>query len=162
MTKIYAWVAGAALGGFLLSTWLMTQSSGDDEFASCRASQVAGGSGAIGGPFTLVDEDGKTVTDMDVITKPSLVYFGYTFCPDVCPLDNARNAEAVSILEDRGIEVTPVFISIDPKRDTPEVMKEFTDLLHPRMIGLTGTSEQVKAASQAFKTYYRAQNPDEE
>lgn len=162
MTKIYAWVAGAALGGFLLSTWLMTQSSGDDEFASCRASQVAGGSGAIGGPFTLVDEDGKTVTDMDVITKPSLVYFGYTFCPDVCPLDNARNAEAVSILEDRGIEVTPVFISIDPKRDTPEVMKEFTDLLHPRMIGLTGTSEQVKAASQAYKTYYRAQNPDEE
>ncbi|MGO4914632.1 SCO family protein [Pseudogemmobacter sp. W21_MBD1_M6] len=162
MTKIFAWAAGAAIAGLLASTYLMTRSSGSDPFASCRTAQVAGGTGAIGGPFTLVDETGKTVTDKDVITKPSLVYFGYTFCPDVCPLDNARNAEAVSILEDLGLEVTPVFISIDPKRDTPEVMAEFTDQMHPRMIGLTGSPEQVKAASQAYKTYYRAQNPDEE
>jgi protein SCO1/2 len=162
MKKIYVWAAGAAIAGLLTSTWLMTRSSDSDPFAGCRTAQIAGGTGAIGGPFTLVDETGKTVTDKDVITKPSLLYFGYTFCPDVCPLDNARNAEAVSILEDRGLEVTPVFISIDPKRDTPEVLREFTDMLHPRMIGLTGTPEQVKAASQAYKTYYRAQNPDEE
>lgn len=162
MTKIYVWAAGAAIAGVLTSTFLMTRPSGSDPFASCRTAQVAGGAGAIGGPFTLVDETGATVTEKDVITKPSLVYFGYTFCPDVCPLDNARNAEAVSILEDRGLEVTPVFISVDPKRDTPEVMAEFTDQMHPRMIGLTGSPEQVKAASQAYKTYYRAQNPDEE
>jgi protein SCO1/2 len=109
-----------------------------------------------------VDETGKTVTDKDVITKPSLVYFGYTFCPDVCPLDNARNADAVDILEEKGFEVTPVFISVDPERDTPEVVRDFTDNLHPRMIGLTGSAEQVKAASLAYKTYFKKQDSGDE
>lgn len=98
------------------------------------------------------------MTDSQVFTKPSLVYFGYTFCPDVCPLDNARNAEAVDLLKERGIDVTPVFISIDPERDTPEVMRDFTDNLHPAMIGLTGSMEQVKAASQAYRTYFKKQD----
>lgn len=131
----------------------------DDAFAACRRGAVAG---AIGGPFTLVDETGKTVTDKDVITGPSLLYFGYTFCPDVCPLDNARNAEAIDILEEMGYEVTPVFISIDPKRDTPELLADFTDNLHPRMIGLTGSEEQVKAASQAYRTYFKVQDAEDE
>ncbi len=126
----------------------------------CRSGQVAGGT--IGGPFTLVDETGKTVTDKDVLTKPSLVYFGYTFCPDVCPFDNARNAEAVDILEESGIDVTPVFISVDPKRDTPEILADFTNNLHPKMIGLTGTEEQVKAASLAYKTYFKMQEAEDE
>jgi protein SCO1/2 len=117
--------------------------------------------GDIGGPFTLVDSTGRMVTEKDVLTKPSLVYFGYTFCPDICPLDNARNAEAVDILEENGFDVNPVFISIDPERDTPEVLADFTANLHPKMIGLTGTAEQVKAASQAYKTYYRKQNAED-
>jgi protein SCO1/2 len=96
-----------------------------------------------------------------VIDQPSLVYFGYTFCPDVCPLDNARNAEAVEILESRGDIVKPVFISIDPQRDTPEILRDFTDNLHPRMVGLTGTPEQVKAASQTYRTYFKKQEPEE-
>ena len=100
------------------------------------------------------------VTDRDVIDQPSLVYFGYTFCPDVCPLDNARNAEAIEILESRGDIVKPVFISIDPQRDTPEILRDFTDNLHPRMVGLTGTPEQVKAASQAYRTYFKKQEPE--
>lgn len=131
----------------------------DDRFAQCRASNVAGGSGQIGGPFTLVSETGETVTDKEVIDQPSLIYFGYTFCPDVCPLDNARNAEAVEILESRGRIVKPVFISVDPGRDTPAVMAEFTDYLHPRMLGLTGSEEQVRAASQAYRTFYQAHEP---
>lgn len=135
--------------------------SEDDQFAQCRASQVAGGTGQIGGPFELVNAQGETVTDKDVITKPSILYFGYTFCPDVCPLDNARNVEAVDLLEQRGMEVTPVFISIDPQRDTPEVMGDFADAFHDRMIALTGSPEQVKAASQAYKTYYKA-HPEED
>jgi len=102
-----------------------------------------------------------TVTDAQVFSQPSLVYFGYTFCPDVCPLDNARNAEAVDILEEKGFAVTPVFISIDPDRDTPEVLTDFTDNLHPRMVGLTGSTAQVRAASQAYKTYYKKQSEDE-
>jgi protein SCO1/2 len=161
MTKTYAGLAAGFIAALLGGTaWYILSARADDPFAACRGGQVAGGN--IGGPFTLVDETGKTVTDAEVLAKPSLVYFGYTFCPDVCPLDNARNAEAIDILEERGLEVTPVFISIDPARDTPEVMADFTDNLHPRMIGLTGTPEQVQAASKAYKTYYKVQNPEEE
>ncbi|WP_071673940.1 SCO family protein [Nioella nitratireducens] len=149
----------AGIGGFIL--WGRANQD-EDLFAQCRATQVAGGSGDIGGPFELVSEDGETVTDEDIITGPTLIYFGYTFCPDVCPLDNARNAVAVEILEDEGRMVTPVFISIDPERDTPEVLRAFTDNLHPRMIGLTGTPDQTAAASRAYRTYYNYQDPGED
>lgn len=162
MTRLIAIAATTAVILLIGITYYMTTLSGDDDqFAQCRASSVAGGAGQIGGPFTLVDETGKTVTDKDVIDKPALIYFGYTFCPDICPLDAARNAEAVEILESRGTMVKPVFISIDPARDTPEMLAEFTEYLHPRMVGLTGTQEQVKAASQAYRTFYQAQKPAE-
>lgn len=135
--------------------WLFSQKS-NDRFASCRSSKVLGGSENIGGPFTLVNADGETVTDKEVITEASLIYFGYTFCPDVCPLDSARNSEVVDLLADAGFTATPIFISIDPKRDTPEVIAEFSKWLHPKMIGLTGSPEQVKAASKAYRTYFKA------
>lgn len=161
--RVVAILSVAAIVGISGGLWLATQTSkDDDQFAECRSSTVAGGAGAIGGPFTLVNADGVTVTDTDVITGPSLLYFGYTFCPDVCPLDVARNVVAVEILEEQGISVTPVFISIDPKRDTPEVVGDFAANMHERMIGLTGTPEQVDAASKAYRTYYRAQDGDEE
>jgi len=161
MTRIYAIVSALVALVFLGGLWVVTggQDSGD-KYAQCRKTAVAGGA-QIGGAFTLVDENGATVTDRDVIDQPSLVYFGYTFCPDVCPLDNARNAEAVEILESRGDIVKPVFISIDPQRDTPEILRDFTDNLHPRMVGLTGTPEQVKAASQTYRTYFKKQEPEE-
>ena len=161
MMKIYAGVAVASMAALLGGSayWVYSNQSGD-QFAECRGGQVAGG--AIGGPFTLINQAGQTVTDIDVITKPTLVYFGYTFCPDVCPLDNARNAEAVDILEEMGVDVTPVFITIDPERDTPEVMAEFADVMHPKMIGLTGSLEQVKAASLAYKTYFKKQEAEDE
>lgn len=142
--------------------WLTLRPSGEDEFASCRASQVAGGSGAIGGPFELVNAAGETVTDTDVIDQPSLLYFGYTFCPDVCPLDVARNAVAIDILEEQGSTVKPVFISIDPKRDTPEVVGDYAELMHDRMVGLTGSEAQVKAASQAYRTFYKAHEAEDD
>lgn len=161
MTRIYAIVSALVALVFLGGLWVVTggQDSGD-KYAQCRKTAVAGGA-QIGGAFTLVDENGATVTDRDVIDQPSLVYFGYTFCPDVCPLDNARNAEAVEILESRGDIVKPVFISIDPQRDTPEILRDFTDNLHPRMVGLTGTPEQLKAASQTYRTYFKKQEPEE-
>jgi protein SCO1/2 len=156
MSKLYAGLAVAGVVALLGGTagYVMVNQS-DDIFADCRSSTVGGGD--IGGPFTLVDETGATVTDKDVLTKPSLVYFGYTFCPDICPLDSARNADAVDILAEQGFDVTPVFITIDPARDTPEVVASFTENLHPKMIGLTGSEEQVKAASAAYKTYFRKQ-----
>jgi protein SCO1 len=156
MSKLYA---GLAVGGVVAllggtAGYVMVNQS-SDVFAECRGSTVGGGD--IGGPFTLVDGTGATVTEKDVLTKPSLIYFGYTFCPDVCPLDNARNAEAIDILDEQGFDVTPVFITIDPARDTPEVVADFSANLHPKMIGLTGSEEQVKAASAAYKTYFRKQ-----
>jgi protein SCO1/2 len=161
MMRIVAAVSAVALAGIVAGPLLYQRLAGPaDPFAACRAGQVGGG--AIGGPFTLVDQTGATVTDAEVFTRPSLVYFGYTFCPDVCPLDNARNAEAVDILEEKGIEATPVFISVDPDRDTPEVLADFAANLHPRMIALTGSAEQVKAASAAYKTFYRKQEGDDE
>jgi protein SCO1/2 len=161
MSKTYAIAAGSVVVALLGGMFLATQFGGsDDVFANCRASQSAGG--AIGGPFELVDENGVTVTDTDVITGPTLIYFGYTFCPDVCPLDNMRNAQAVDILDAQGVEVTPVFISIDPERDTVDVVRDFTDNFHDRMLGLTGSPEQVRAASQAYRTYYVKQDSEDE
>ncbi len=126
----------------------------NNQSSDCSTNSVAGGDAAIGGPFTLVNQFGQTVTDKDVITGPTLIYFGYTFCPDVCPLDLARNVEAIDILDERGEQVTPVFITIDPARDTPEELRDFAEVMHEDMIALTGTDEQIAAASKAYKTYY--------
>lgn len=152
-TVAAATLLAAMLGGTAGYIWFA--GSGGDKYAACTSGQVAGG--AIGGPFTLVDQTGATVTDKDVMKKPSLVYFGYTFCPDVCPLDTQRNAEAVDILAQKGFDVTPVFITIDPARDTPEALADFSEAISPKMVALTGTPEQVKAASVAYKTYYKQQ-----
>ena len=131
-----------------------------DAFADCRDGQVAGGD--IGGPFTLVNGRGETVTDAEVITQPSIVYFGFATCPDVCPLDLARNGQAVDILEERGVEATPVFITIDPERDTPEIVASYGEAFHPRMVSLTGTLDQVDAAADAYRVYYAKQGDDPE
>lgn len=164
MVRLAAISAGVALVALLGGIWYATMlgGEGDDKYAQCRNTKVAGGADTIGGPFTLVNSAGETVTDKDVITEPSLIYFGYTFCPDVCPLDTVRNAEAVDILRERGYDITPVFISIDPNRDTPEVVGDFAANLHEDMIGLTGSEEQVQAASQAYRTYFRRQPGDDD
>ncbi len=155
MKPIIAILAPVGVVALVGIAWWLTRPTDVDQFAACRSTMIATGAESIGGPFTLVDENGKTVTDADVFTKPSLLYFGYTFCPDVCPMDNARNAEALDLLQERGYDAQAVFISVDPERDTPERMLDFTDLMHDDMIGLTGSLEQVKAASQAYKTYFR-------
>ncbi len=161
MTKLYAGAAAAAVAALLgASAWYVLSNRAGDAFAECRSGQVAGGS--IGGPFSLVNPAGETVTEVEVLAKPSLVYFGYTFCPDVCPLDMSRNVEAVDILEERGFDVTPVFVSIDPERDTPEVMGDYAANLHPKLIALTGSADQVKAASNAYKTFYEKQATEDE
>lgn len=160
-TGLYAGVAALAVAALLGGTyWAIQSAQTDDVFAECRGGAVGGG--AIGGPLTLLDGQGQTVTDAEIFTKPTLVYFGYTFCPDVCPLDNQRNAEAVDILDENGLDVQPAFISVDPARDTPEVVRDFAANLHPKMIGLTGSEEQVKVASQAYKTYYKKQDSTDE
>ena len=161
MTKLYAGVAAGAVAALLGgSAWYVLANRGDDQFAECRQGQVAGGD--IGGPFTLVNTAGQTVTDAEVLTKPSLVYFGYTFCPDVCPFDMSRNVEAVDLLDQKGIDVTPVFISIDPERDTPDALADYASNMHPKLVALTGSADQVKAASQAYKTFYSRRETGDE
>lgn len=161
MTRLYATAAAVAVAVFLgAPAWYVLSDREADAFTQCRQGQVAGGD--IGGPFTLVNTSGQTVTDAEVLTKPSLVYFGYTFCPDVCPFDMSRNVEAVDLLETRGIDVTPVFISIDPERDTPEALADYAANLHPKLVALTGSDEQIRAASQAYKTFYKRQETGDE
>lgn len=161
VSRTYAILAAAAvvglIGGSLAYVYTQRQT---DAFAECRGGQVGGG--AIGGPFTLTDQTGRAVTDADVLDRPALVYFGYTFCPDVCPFDMARNSDAVDILEEQGFDVRPIFISVDPRRDTPEVLAEFAANLHPNMVALTGTDDQVKAAAQAYKAFFQAQDSGDE
>lgn len=154
-TESYAVAAISAVAIGLVAIYAISLNGNDDKFAKCRTSKIVGGAGSIGGEFTLTDENGRTVTDQDVLGAPSLVYFGYTFCPDICPTDTARNAEAIDALEEKGYEVTPVFITVDPGRDTPEVLKEWTDYVHPRMIGLTGTAEQIASVAKQYRTYFK-------
>ena len=121
--------------------------------SKCSPNTVAGGNSTIGGNFSLVDTSGKLLNSTDIIVKPSLVYFGYSYCPDVCPFDLQRNAIAVDLLDEKKIDVLPLFITIDPKRDTPQRMKEFTSFVHPKMIGLTGSKEQISKTMKQFKVY---------
>jgi len=159
MKKAYLFGGAAVVAvGVGLTAGLLLREEGGP-FAPCRDNVIAGGGSTIGGDFTLVSETGETVTSDDVIDGPTLIYFGYTFCPDVCPYDSARNAEVVDLLDARGYDVTPVFITIDPARDTPEVLAEYTDYLHPDMLGLTGSAEQVDAAARAYRAYY-GRGPD--
>lgn len=120
---------------------------------------------AIGGDFTLVDKTGKTVTWRDFAGQWRIVYFGFTFCPDVCPVDAAAIGGGLARFEEadpqRAAQVTPIFISVDPARDTPEVVGQFAAAFHPRMVGLTGTDEQVAAAAKAFVATYSYGEPDE-
>lgn len=108
----------------------------------------------IGGPFTLTDQSGKAVTDADYRGKYLLIYFGYTYCPDVCPTELGTMARAVDLLGPQADKVQPLFISVDPERDTVAHLKEYVALFHPRLVGLTGTPEQVKAAAKAYRVYY--------
>ncbi len=108
---------------------------------------------AIGGPFTLVDHEGRPVTGDNFKGRFMLVYFGYTFCPDVCPTALTDMGDVLGILGEAADKVTPVFITVDPDRDTPEHLKEYLKFFHPSMVGLTGTLEQTAAALKAYKVY---------
>ncbi len=114
---------------------------------------------AIGGPFSLVDKDGKPVTWDQFKGRWRIVYFGYTFCPDACPMDVQSLMRGFGRFEKshpgQAETVQPIFITIDPARDTPEVVGAWTAAFGPRLLGLTGTQEQVDKAAKAFAAYYR-------
>lgn len=108
----------------------------------------------VGGPFTLEDGNGKPVTDREFHGKYMLVYFGYTFCPDVCPTTLNEVASALDHLGAKANLLAPIFITVDPKRDTPAVIKQYTAAFSPRLIGLTGTPEQIAKVAKEYRVYY--------
>jgi protein SCO1/2 len=128
----------------------------DDQFAQCRAGQIAGGAAAIGGPFTLMSETGETVTEKDVIDQPTLIYFGYTFCPDVCPATLFELRSAVELLGQQADEVQTIMISVDPERDTPEMLAEYVAHFHPSFIGVTGSPEEIAEVATLYGIFYEA------
>jgi cytochrome oxidase Cu insertion factor (SCO1/SenC/PrrC family) len=108
----------------------------------------------IGGPFDLSDHTGKTVTDESYRGRYLLVYFGYIYCPDVCPTGLQTITEALNKLGDKAQAVQPIFVSVDPERDTVAQMAAYVKSFHPSLIGLTGTPEQVMAMARAYRVYY--------
>ena len=130
--------------------------------AGCDASSPADepplAGSSIGGDFALTASDGRTVRWDDFAGKYRVVYFGYAFCPDVCPTDMQRVAQGLKVLKasdpDLAAKIQPIFITLDPERDTPQVVGEFAAAFSPNIIGLTGTPDQIAAAAKAFKVFY--------
>ncbi len=109
----------------------------------------------IGGAFELVDQNGRPFTEKDLKGKYSLIYFGYTYCPDVCPTELQTMTQALEMLGPLAGKIRPVMISVDPERDTPEVLKEYLTNFYPGFVGLTGTPDQVRKAGRAYRVFYR-------
>lgn len=109
---------------------------------------------AIGGPFSLTDQDGKRRSDTDFRGSLMLVYFGYTSCPDVCPLTLQNMSSALTALGDKGQSIVPLFITIDPERDSVAKMKEYAARFSPRLVALTGAPDDIAAAAKAYRVYF--------
>ena len=107
----------------------------------------------IGGPYTLVNHRGETVTDKSFLGRYQLIYFGYTFCPDVCPTELQSMTTALDMIGDKAKEVVPIFITVDPERDTPPQLASYVSNFSPHLIGLTGTVKQVEAAKKVYRVY---------
>ena len=115
----------------------------------------------IGGPFTLIDHTGAAVSDTDFSGQLRLVYFGYTFCPDVCPTELGNISLALDALGEDLEQVTPLLITIDPERDTPEILAEYVPLFHDKLVGLTGTRAAIDDVAKAYRVFFRkVEDPD--
>jgi protein SCO1/2 len=147
MGAVRATIASLAALALLAGCGPQATTRGDPPLAGAR----------IGGEFALLDKDGRTVRYSDFDGKYRIVYFGYTFCPDVCPLDLQKLMRGLKLVEQREPEVAkaiqPLFITIDPARDTPAVVGEYAAAFSPRLIGLTGSEQQIAEAAKAFAVY---------
>jgi protein SCO1/2 len=139
-----------------LALLLLLPACGAKETADATAAPPLAGA-AIGGPFALIDQNGRAVTDRSFAGRFRIMYFGYTFCPDVCPTDMATVGAAMKLLDAsdraRSSRVQPIFVSVDPARDTPPVLKQFVAAFYPRMVGLTGTPTAIAAVAKQFGIY---------
>ena len=134
-----------------LAVWHWAENDGAGMLGSLKAT----GGVSIGGPFTLTDHEGNSVTEEDFLGRHTLVYFGYTFCPDVCPMELQSITEALEQLGRKADGVVPLFITVDPQRDTVEVMADYAGHFHPSLRALTGTPEEIRAAARAYRVYFK-------
>ncbi len=118
------------------------------------------GKAQVGGPFALTDHTGQRVTDKDFQGRHLLVYFGFTFCPDVCPTGLQVIAAALDQLGAKADRITPVFITLDPARDTPAQLAGYVGAFHPRLIGLTGTQQEIEEVARAYRVYFKSVKDD--
>ena len=144
-------LAGFALGGLLALTIFPAARAKLLPIANIRSV----GQAMVGGPFTLTDHTGKRVTDRDFRGRTLLVFFGFTYCPDVCPSALQVVAAAIDKLGPKGQSVTPVLITIDPERDTPAQLAAYVKSFHPRLVGLTGTPAEIEAVTKAYRVYVK-------
>lgn len=155
---LVVFLAGTAILLLGLAAWL-----GRDMIAPSATSfgSATSGSGTalIGGPFELVDQSGATRTEADFKGRYMLIYFGYTFCPDICPTSLLSMTRALESLEESAPataeQIVPIFITVDPERDSVEVIRDYAGHFHADMVALTGSDEQVATAAQAYRVYYR-------
>jgi protein SCO1/2 len=144
-------LTGAALGALALRV---------PNAATEGQSQVTG-KAMVGGPFSLVDQSGKRVSDKDFLGRYMLVFFGYTSCPDICPSGLQVMAAALEKLGHRADDVVPVFITLDPAQDTPEKLAPYVKSFTPRLVGLTGSDSDIAATAKAYRVFYQ-KVPDEQ
>jgi cytochrome oxidase Cu insertion factor (SCO1/SenC/PrrC family) len=155
------WFLGLAVGLVLACTgWSLRAQSPDETSAARLMDDLMWNRGPIGGPFTLIDHTGKVRTEEDFRGKLLLIYFGYSYCPDVCPTDLQQIGLAVDGLSAGADAVQPLFITLDPERDTVVHLADYVPLFHPRLIGLTGSAEQIRRVALAYKVYYAKYPPD--
>jgi len=155
----------AVLVGLLLASWIVVwQTSKDnrrlgemrDAAIQLDAQQsMPPNTAKIGGPFTLTNQDNHKVSDTNFRGKYLLVYFGYTYCPDLCPTGLTSIAHALDQLGDDVNKVQPLYITVDPERDTPAKLKEYIASFHPKIIGLTGTAQQIASVAKEYQVYYK-------
>jgi protein SCO1/2 len=146
---------GSFVAGLVLVTAVIMLAVGQN--GASKLPQVA----AIGGPFSLTDQNGRTVTDQDLKGKPLLVFFGFTNCPDICPTTMFEISEIMRKLGPDGDRVHPVFITVDPERDTPQALKDYLSSFDPRMTALTGDEASIAAVAKAYRVYYKRVPLDE-
>jgi cytochrome oxidase Cu insertion factor (SCO1/SenC/PrrC family) len=156
--RVSAWARLCSLGAVLVLVPLTPKPALSQEPDPVRAARwmddLMWGHGHVGGPFALIDHTGRRRTDADFRGKLLIVYFGYTTCPDVCPTDLIQISLAIDKLGTAGDNIQPLFVSLDPERDTPSVLARYVSKFHRRLIGLTGTREQVRAVADSYKAYY--------
>lgn len=112
------------------------------------------GTALVGGPFSMTDHTGTRVTDATYRGRYMLMFFGFTYCPDVCPTELQVMAQALDYLGPQAEEIVPIFVTVDPERDTPAVLKAYVENFSPRLVGLTGTAQDIAAMAKAYRVYY--------